>query len=546
MKQLNRYGGWICIITGIIVCIGWFNNSLNLISLFMNNQPMKFNTAVCFIVIGIAYQLHWWYKKWSLALSVILHLACFAFALLTALQYAGLQLSIDEFFIKDTLTGSATPGRMSLITAVCFILTNLAGVAYISKHKYKYYFVLAGASALSFFSFIALLTNLYDIEVDKRAWFISSMALHTSLLFLLIAFVFLMALLRKGYLLVFTTNRIAGKASRRFAVLFACTLVVLGMVEILVVRMGWLSNEFAVVLLINVAVGITITSVYFISTYLMKMEDEQINAIETLKQLNEEIGGSTTDGDDEINETEAHAKKFTELVQQTKELSKELNYKNGLLKDYVNITSHNLRSPVANLSALLQLHDMTVADDEKKEYIGKFKEVTQQLLEMLNGMMEMLSVEYKDDVPTDTIYLTALVDKIQTILQTQIHESEATIHYNFEVPTIPYPPAYIESILLNLISNGIKYRSPDRKVEITIATKQKNHTIELTVTDNGKGINMEKNGDKLFGLFNTFHTNKDAQGLGLYMVKKQVEKMGGVITATSIEGVGTTFTVTIL
>lgn len=99
----------------------------------------------------------------------------------------------------------------------------------------------------------------------------------------------------------------------------------------------------------------------------------------------------------------------------------------------------------------------------------------------------------------------------------------------------------MESIMLNLLSNSIKYSSPERTAKIHFYTEIKNNTIMLVITDNGLGIDLEKHGHKLFGLNNTFHRHVDSKGVGLYMTKIQIEAVGGSITVESEVDRGTTF-----
>ena len=106
---------------------------------------------------------------------------------------------------------------------------------------------------------------------------------------------------------------------------------------------------------------------------------------------------------------------------------------------------------------------------------------------------------------------------------------------------IEYNPAYLESIILNLLSNAIKYRDPEKKPMVTINLFQENENVFLTVSDNGLGIDMEKHGDKLFGMYKTFHGNKNSKGIGLFITKNQIESMGGTIKVESEPGKGTTF-----
>ena len=104
-------------------------------------------------------------------------------------------------------------------------------------------------------------------------------------------------------------------------------------------------------------------------------------------------------------------------------------------------------------------------------------------------------------------------------------------------------PSYIESILLNLITNAIKYKKEDQAVEITInATENDDFTI-LSIKDNGKGIDLNKYQNSIFGLYKTFHGNKDAKGMGLFIVKNQIESMHGKIEVESEVNVGSEFKV---
>ncbi|MBT1704789.1 ATP-binding protein [Chryseosolibacter indicus] len=101
----------------------------------------------------------------------------------------------------------------------------------------------------------------------------------------------------------------------------------------------------------------------------------------------------------------------------------------------------------------------------------------------------------------------------------------------------------MESIFQNLLSNALKYRSAERKTRIHFESKTIENFIALRVSDNEQGIDMERFGDKLFGLHKTFHEHKEARGVGLFLIKTQIEAMGGFIKAESKVNEGTTFTI---
>ena len=101
----------------------------------------------------------------------------------------------------------------------------------------------------------------------------------------------------------------------------------------------------------------------------------------------------------------------------------------------------------------------------------------------------------------------------------------------------------LQQILDNLISNAIKYRHPDREPEITITAKSVENAVQISVKDNGLGIDLKANGDKLFGMYKTFHGNENAKGIGLYITRNQIESLGGSIEVESEPDKGTTFNI---
>ena len=104
-------------------------------------------------------------------------------------------------------------------------------------------------------------------------------------------------------------------------------------------------------------------------------------------------------------------------------------------------------------------------------------------------------------------------------------------------------PSYIESILLNLITNAIKYKKENESVEITISSSDSEDYTILSIKDNGRGIDLNKYKNSIFGLYKTFHGNKDANGMGLFIVKNQIESMHGKIEVESTVNEGSEFKV---
>lgn len=221
-----------------------------------------------------------------------------------------------------------------------------------------------------------------------------------------------------------------------------------------------------------------------------------------------------------------------------------LQEQNRQLDEFAHIISHNLRSPIGNIKALINLLNEDSGLQDYKLIFFKLKNVASNLSETMNDLMETLKVKTQTDLARTENRFKDVLDKVIQTLEGDLIIAGASITFDFNsAPVIQYPKAYLESIFQNLLSNSLKYHSPDRKPAVHFASRKFSDHIELRVTDNGQGIDLEKYGDKLFGLHRTFHSHEQARGVGLFLVKTQVESMGGSITAQSVVGEGTTFVI---
>lgn len=219
---------------------------------------------------------------------------------------------------------------------------------------------------------------------------------------------------------------------------------------------------------------------------------------------------------------------------------------NNRLLNFAHIVSHNLRNHAGNISMLLSLYDEEESDEDKEELLGHLKTASDRLTETIQDLNEIVAAQTKVDKNLKELNLKKYLDKIKEILTTEIIAQNVKIRENIpEDLTIEYNPAYLESILLNLLSNAIKYRHPERQPDIEIDAFADGDHVIFKITDNGTGIDLEKHGDKLFGMYNTFHGNENAKGIGLFITKNQVESMGGKIEVESEVNKGTTFKLTL-
>lgn len=141
------------------------------------------------------------------------------------------------------------------------------------------------------------------------------------------------------------------------------------------------------------------------------------------------------------------------------------------------------------------------------------------------------------------VYLTKAIENTKQNIEALIEEKEAIIEVDVsESHVVNAVPAYLESILLNMFTNALKYSSPDRQLVLKLKSSIIDNKVMLEFSDNGLGIDLKRHGDKIFGMFKTFHRHKDAKGIGLFISKNQIEAMGGSISVRSKVDVGTTFT----
>jgi PAS domain S-box-containing protein len=224
-----------------------------------------------------------------------------------------------------------------------------------------------------------------------------------------------------------------------------------------------------------------------------------------------------------------------------------LTKQNTQLASFAQIASHNLRAPVSNLNSLLDLYDICETTEEKELTFSKFRTVIAHLSETLNTLIEAIKIKEakQSKIEIKTLSFSKKLKKTVEIISEEINRLNAVITSNFSaVDTIKYNESYLESIFINLISNSLKYSSPERPPRIEVTTTINEGKIELKITDNGLGIDLKKHGHKLFGLNQVFHRHKDSKGVGLYIVKNQIESLKGTISCTSEIHKGTTFIIT--
>lgn len=232
-------------------------------------------------------------------------------------------------------------------------------------------------------------------------------------------------------------------------------------------------------------------------------------------------------------------KRAEEELRQSFELVSEQNKR---LLNFSYIVSHNLRSHTSNIETIADFLESSKTKEERDEMIDLLKKVSVSLNETMANLNEVVNIRSNININIERLNLWDYIENAKLILNHHIEKKQAVVQnlvpLNVE---INFNAAYLESILYNLISNAIRYSHKDRKPEVILSFDDV--VKSLQIKDNGIGIDLKKNGEKLFGMYKTFNNNPDAKGIGLFIVKNQIDAMGGTIKTQSEINEGTTFTI---
>ncbi len=244
-----------------------------------------------------------------------------------------------------------------------------------------------------------------------------------------------------------------------------------------------------------------------------------------------------------------YGRDITELKQRQLEnerLIRELEMHNQDLRQFSYVVSHNLRSPIHNLKALVELAEpLGETNPELNELLEGFRSSIRLLQDTINDLSDILLVRDQPSAEKEPLDIAAVFADVVSNISKLVEAAGADIRTDFSAsPVVNYPRSYLVNILLNLLTNALKYRSPDRPLVIEVATARGNNGRPvLRFADNGIGIDIRRHQDRLFGLYQRFHDRPDSKGLGLYLVRSQVEAMGGTIRWDSAPDQGSTFTI---
>ncbi|MCT4630688.1 PAS domain S-box protein [Winogradskyella sp.] len=217
---------------------------------------------------------------------------------------------------------------------------------------------------------------------------------------------------------------------------------------------------------------------------------------------------------------------------------------NDRLTSFANIVTHNLRSHSGNLSTLTEFLEEDFTNITSNENYTLLRQAIDNLQETVSHLTEVAKIKEIEPSKLQTLNLYEFVEKAMYNIIAMAQNSNALIYNHInEAHNIKGVPAYLDSIILNFLTNAIKYKSEKRTLVIELTSHVEEKYIVLRIKDNGLGIDLEKFGDKLFQMYKTFHYNEDAIGIGLFITKNHIESLGGKVTVDSEVDVGTAFSI---
>lgn len=214
------------------------------------------------------------------------------------------------------------------------------------------------------------------------------------------------------------------------------------------------------------------------------------------------------------------------------------------LDNFIYTASHDLKAPISNIEGLVEVLKTSLwkqSEDETELILNMIRRSVNRFKVTIQDLTNITKVQKGMDTDVEKLDTLAVIEDVKISIYDLIKKTEANITVDVEdCRFIKFSRKNFNSIIYNLISNGIKYRNPEKAPQILVKSDKLDDFIVLTVSDNGLGIS-EKNIEKVFTMFKRFHDHVEGTGIGLYIVKRIIENAGGKIELESEVNQGTTF-----
>ena len=250
----------------------------------------------------------------------------------------------------------------------------------------------------------------------------------------------------------------------------------------------------------------------------------------------------------DIHEHKLALARIDEAQRELRENNEQLTRANVDLDNFIYTASHDLKAPITNIEGLLdalqwELRDIAPNTGEALPIMNMMQDSVERFKRTIEHLTAVTKLQKEFGEFAGPVGLAKVVAEVQLDLAPLIQEVGASICVEVgDCPQITFSEKNLRSVVYNLFSNALKYRSSDRVPEVHIRCQAEGEYIALSVEDNGLGLDLNEK-EKLFAMFQRLHDHVEGSGIGLYMVKKIMENAGGHIDVTSKLDVGSIFTV---
>ena len=543
-KTIIRSFALISLLVGMIVIMGWIFNIEIVTTVFSGYASMKFNSAFCFVLSGIALLLFFDERRYSHSFQMILSASVLAIGVFTFSEYFfKYTTGIDEFFIKDIptrISGNGFPGRMSAATALCFGLT---GLAFLSLRSKSFLVRIVMQWALHLVTFIALLdimSYMYKMPGVFKIPVLSSMAIHTAILFFILSAA--AALINPSYGVVdlFSGNKIGNTMAKRLFPTIAILLLGVTYMRMEVARNHLLDKQFINILFTAFFLLLSLFLIWRTAAQLNKIDVQRKIAEESISILNKNLERKVEQRTKTLKDTLLQLEKTQHEVNEALGKEKEMN---EMKSRFVSMASHEFKTPLSTIlssASLISNYAGPQSQPQREKHVQRIKNSVKHLNDLLE---DFLSLGRLDE---NLIRTNAVQFDLKEFLEDTMEEMKTGLRKGQEIQLeqdgfndFITDKRLLKNILLNIMSNAIKF-SPEYSV-IKVQVNNNYNKLLIAVNDNGIGISVE---DQKY-LFNSFFRgnntlNIEGTGLGLHIVKRYINLLKGTVDIQSELKKGTT------
>jgi len=299
---------FLIMVLAIIVVVVWIVDTQGRLSIFWRFLVVKFNTAICLLLLSCALLLSQYpVLKYRRALLIVFPLVASLIAALSLSEYVfNINIGIDQFFVREVTLNKLYPGRMSISTAIDLLFLGL-GLLFLQLSSGRRWKVAAQSSfhLVTILSAIALITDIYNASLYHTIFYVNSMDLHTSVIFLLLSMSASLLNPSLGLLKLFMGRQIGYQVAQRLFVLITLLVLVYGSARLQVERSHTLPIALTVSVMIVCFLLAMLAVVWYVARWMNRADDQRTKAEEKVKAINADLERRVEERSLEIQKKEA-------------------------------------------------------------------------------------------------------------------------------------------------------------------------------------------------------------------------------------------------